>query len=38
MIATILQAQPLFGSVIWVGGGSIGVILIIIVVVLLLRR
>jgi hypothetical protein len=35
MIATLLY--PMLGSLIWIGGGSVGLVLVIILVVLLLR-
>jgi hypothetical protein len=35
MIATLLH--PMLGSLIWIGGGSVGLVLVIILVVLLLR-
>jgi hypothetical protein len=33
-----LLFTPVLGSLIWVGGGSVGLILVIVIVVLLLRR
>ena len=30
--------SPLFANVIWIGGGSVGLLLVIIIVVLVLRR
>jgi hypothetical protein len=38
LLSIIPTSAPLLASVIWIGGGSVGLLIIILVVVLILRR